>query len=296
MFIYLSGGDDFEFAAPGSSTAYNGIFMPQSKFEERAASELPAVSIGNQGSPSANINWSELCVGERILSVKQMVMRQNPLFQQAGQPSPLGAVKNMCIDPWFTTGISMNTSTGLQQYDWSITDFYSVIANMYAMFRGSINVIITFDGSESASSDYLTACNDCNFLTNQYNATDQHWYCTTVTNTGLISNTISTVIGSGQKGFGGNASFVSQKTSCSEPFVVRCPYQNRLPVSLVRRYCGAGLNGSANYLDQSMNISCLTITCNTNMNNFGGLISRAVSDNFQFCFFIGCPPLYTGWS
>lgn len=272
LLFFFSGGEDYELAVPGySPNAVNWPpFSPQS-FGRDVAIDTPLVAEGIGGTPvvRADLGAAEHCVGEIFTSVRQMLARYNQMWSTAPNPAP-GIGFNIALWPYYS-------SCQLLKTDGTIVtparggDPYSLIAPMYAYYRGGMKVAI--NSSNLASLDLTIDPSQVKAATG-------------------ILKTASTYNGTlGGVPWAMSPNTAPSGTAISDQYVGTCgaelPYYCRTPISNVVATAGndypTTLLGT---LEATIPRSCL---CYKGANTHA--LYRAIAEDFQFTYFVGCPPL-----
>lgn len=273
IMFFFSGGEDLQYCIPmyagPTKSRQMQAFTPQMLQEPTEEKEhLTTDIIGNVSTSNALVNV--LSVGEEFTSVRQLTARLSPLSQSAVTFTG-GAV----VNPWF---IDVNTVdiTGIIGPGTG-GDAFSYIAKMYAFMRGGMEIhalpslsatevdgpfIGTLrDGSVGTWTDMITSSV----------AAVNYWTAAPTTGTAPLSS------------FGGWVP--AQKSQNMVSFSV--PYYCATPVSLVVSSKTNSWSYSKAQPFAFLNFSPgFVITPNI---RFG----RTTRDDFQFSYFVGCPPVYT---
>jgi hypothetical protein len=282
ILVYASAGDDFELAGPGSnftSGTGNTIaypFSPQSG-EELIVSE----KVGGQGTSKNSMVHCLHSMGELFASVKQLLNRQH-VIRMTTQPTGSGYT----IWPWFSSVISLNGTTGVIVSPPNGGDMYSVIAPMYAFYKGSMRV-----GIKTPASYPLSICGSVNPTYTSY-----------TTNVAVLAAAAWDNAATGSVTW--NASSVTYAPSMNAGVAVsdngiggalfRVPYYCQTKSSMVIVHSTATANVPPD-ISQPTTILNMYVPGSTFGNNVANGITRACADDFQFSYFIGCPPLLTNW-
>ncbi len=144
LLVEVSGGEDLEFAVPRSITesVVTGV-TPQSgdNICETFSSFLGNANSGESLAPS------RFCVGERILSLRQLIKRFNQMQVNASGP----VQTYMDIFPWSLYARQI-TSLGFLNGEFTYSDVFSHVASCFALSRGSMR----FKVIEEIPSDNIT--------------------------------------------------------------------------------------------------------------------------------------------
>lgn len=275
LLIYYSGGKDFEFQAPGYDqiTAANKSlpFSPQ-----MGDLDIIEEGVGNEVVKRPNTIPSEAVNGEVVASVKQLLARNSIVRMRGTQPAT--SVASVNVWPWFA-GVAYLTAGGALNAPNCGGDIYSKIAPMYAFYKGSMDVTMkpndTDTGGRGRNDPIFMSIVPRDPTSATYTAVSagalvagptQDW----------ISNTLSTA------GFQGYA-----LTNAGIGFVsARVPYYGRTKCSLnvVQTYTDNVPD------DRSQPFSNVNFYASQSFNFY--TLCRNTSDDHQFTYFIGAPPVY----
>ncbi len=259
VLMFWSAGPDFEFAAPINNTT--NVYPP---LMVGNSDPLPTEVIGGEYIPPPTLQYSQRSVGEYITSVKQLTNR-NCAFSVTNSPTWTG----LTICPWFfglastTSGTVVGTSPG--------GDCISYIGLMYGMFRGSMNVTVhstTFVASNAVRA-YLQAPVTAFIGSNP--------------NSGLqpgLTNVAWTTPGSRDQFQSGIFLLNGQQNVAT----ATVPYYNQTRASLV---CFSITNAMS---DVDSSVPNIGITFDT-AGSANAAAYRSTADDFQFSYFLGCPPI-----
>jgi hypothetical protein len=258
ILVYASGGDDFEFALPYDAPL---VFSPEMELNEEET--ISDHVIADFGRPAPLMRYDEMCIGESVKSMKQLLNR----YTRAGtKVAPASASPSFY--PW-NIGKTKVDATGLIQGE-GPRDVFAAISGMYAMYRGSMKIGMNLPhGSAIGVSALVSPSGPPSTYAFMSNAVPLAGVSTvTATNTSL----------SGSLGFS-----LTQNSSCISYFEV--PYYNSTYATWIQRQTATAYT----------NVNTLPLAILSVSRNDGvvvGQITRACSDNFQFCYFLGAPPVY----
>lgn len=277
VLFYFAGGPDFELASPGQNTI-NSLkpqpFSPQ-------IGELMAASgaIGNNPTDTLNATACSLSHGEMFTSVKQLISRYSCLLTR----SWIGS-NSWCVYPWAAGVQYLNSSTGARAFPLLGGDIYSVVAPMYAFMRGSVKVLVK--ASEIPATGTTNSTLTGNILTS--------WTLRNTVNVILavpaysladsaITNYDNPVIANG----------FAYSDSGNGVHGFSVPYYNMTKCSQIR----INSNTDTVFSDVSTPPSLLNILgVGASTTGTGNYNSRAMGDDFQLSYFIGCPPVTYSYS
>jgi hypothetical protein len=286
--IFFSGGPDLEYAVPTNNTSSAIPYIPQSNTVEvmhgkETSKEIADDTIGLISLGRDETLTSARCIGEKLLSIKQLLLRNSPMWP---------------IATGFTLGASFimmphHLSAGQMKTDGAITvppmggDLYSMLVPMYAFYRGGVNLMVQ---DTEATDNYPSKIRFGNFPGYAgAGGTVPVSNITTLpknlnpTNSGGTANAGSMVL----PGTTIPAAPTNWITDTNVAYQ-HIPYYNALPLSLTAQY-----NGQDFVQGPSVPLSVFAVSCPTVKSP---LIMRAVSDDFRCHFFIGCPPMPRAYS
>lgn len=139
VLVFASAGEDFEYAAVDRSSDLdnNAVFFPQ--MDESA---LPLVSevIGGYTKPNQSMEPTTLTIGEQFTSVRLLLSRYCPLLGNALITNGAGNISS--IYPWQMQLCGTKTTDNTVIYPTYGFDPLSEISSGYALFRGSIKMLL----------------------------------------------------------------------------------------------------------------------------------------------------------
>lgn len=270
LLFYYSAGEDFELAVPGySPTTTNWPpFSPES-FGRDVASDMSLVAEGIGGTPvvRADLNAAEHCVGEYFASIRQILARFNRVWSNvAFTPGAFTAVW-----PYFTAAQTLNTDGTIRTPQFG-GDPYTFYAAMYAYYRGGMRIQVDLSGAVGATTATLTP--------------EQLQPATAPIKASTSLNGLSGAIT-----WQGSALTAPCGSSIADSSVglvaYEVPYYAKTPVSnvVITSYTVVPTTIN-NTLEYTMPQSCVSIESQSTP-----LLYRAIAEDFQFTYFIGCPPL-----
>jgi hypothetical protein len=273
---FVKASDDFEFAVPVCKASGNLPYLPQSSDSEilhgaNQGMEIIDQTIGGMKTTDHPTMHSSRCIGERVLSIKQLLLRASPL-------SPMTTAwsgNRMLLQPWALGACQMDNTTGVMNSCIFGGDMLSFLAPMYMFQRGSMHV----HTRETAGGYPATFANVPG--SNPYTSTQPLIYNTSNTLTSSTRMQAIPVIASGVANTGNNPSLMSEVGGLC---YVHMPYYSAMPFSPTYQY-----NGIDVISDPSMPSSYLNVYNATTSSNM--IVQRSVGDDYQLMFFIGCPPI-----
>lgn len=270
LLFYYSAGVDFELAVPGySATTVNWPpFSPESFGRDVAADDtLIAEGIGGTPIVRHDLAPAEHCIGEYFASIRQILMRFNQIWTSAALP----AGTQLAIWPYFASCQTLEPG-GTYRTPVFGGDPYSFLAAMYAYYRGGMRVQVDTAAATGSLSATLTPSQ-------------------LVANTPPIKASTSANGLSGAVAWAGSALTSPVGTAISDASIgltaYSVPYYCATPVSNV--FLSSYNNVptlSSGALEPTIPQSCLSIE-----NQSTQVLYRAIAEDFQFLYFVGCPPL-----
>lgn len=262
VLTYYSAGPDFEFANPSA-----GVPMPvplcigNSGFDEPEPRTIISTGIGGERILPLSLIPSQMSVGECVTSVKQLINRNSQFYFDLSFDN----IQDPSIMPWIfgtattTAGAIVASTTG--------GDTLSIIAPLYGFFRGSMRIGYNLIGGGTPVNMYLRT-----HLTN-------------------VIEDVTTTVDSCTTAWGDPAAFVKGLAAiapCNEEqgmYFAKVPYYNDTRVSL----CDLQTSVHLSAYDSSIPTIGVVFE-NANIVN-GNRFYRSACDDFQFSYFLGCPPV-----
>jgi hypothetical protein len=286
MQIFYRAGDDFEMGVPKSyTTGCVPCFAQSGSVEMSLHGEGTGVSmgqytIGDLGSKRDPLMHVSRCLGEKIFSIKSYLLRNMFIPNLINW---LSTHTNIIVAPWFTSVCGLNPETGVIYKTAAGGDLLSWLANMYAFQRGSIKLCFNDPAGTTPIKGGVWPGHFMGAYTQPVGTND-----TSVTNLDL--NSVATLVYSGSKIWPTEPVNYYNDSSNSRVFQ-HYPYYARFPFSLVTYF---------DDIDQPMVEAStpLSLASFTGVSNFStsATLQRAVGEDYQLMFFIGCPPFMTGYT
>ncbi len=280
MQIFFRAGKNFEFAAPKAHMGPVVPYIPQSDPTEVLHTGGESMTMGKSAAGGVKTKHDETfhaarCIGEKIKSVKQLLLRAGPVL-------PLGISnlnnKAWTYYPWGLSAVQLVSGTGVPTYPLTGGDMYNWLVPMYAFYRGGMRVMGINVASQSSFGNYpgLTG----GTATSAYNSSASQ-LCANQASTS--TNVIATAAPAIPLWPAEPA--VAQTTNGNYMYQ-HVPYYNKYPLSLTVQFNGL----TTPLADDSQPRG--TVSCSSSGAVAGStLLQRAVADDFHTSFFIGCPPL-----
>lgn len=291
ILTYYSGGPDFELALPGAFDSQNSSpFYPQMNEQALADSGVGGVPIiQDAGIPS------QFTIGEQFTSLKQLISRNSRIIQCNGSAFIGGfPLSRLEIWPFFQGIISIDATTGSLTVADIGGDALSNIGAMFAFRRGSVR--LTFlTPTQSASTDGF-------YRLPPLMATFNAGYKTGAS-TLTIQNPDSQILPPSSVGdtyaltsyqpFAGVAHF-----DPAAPVIVRAPYYSQTHMSLnFSQWASAfGIPADISTPCGAVVLGYIGEAASGTAENVVPVILRSAGDDFQFSYFVGCPPMLKAWS
>lgn len=275
---FIVPGNDFELAVPKKSLYSTLPYIPQSSNEEAIIGSRPTgmllddFPIGNKKVVGDSLFHSLKCIGERVLSIKQLLLRQTRLYSYSG-PVTTWSNKAITVDPWATNATGLNAAGFLQSGALG-GDMLTYFKGWYAFHRGSVNFSMAGTTNNFNSSD--------RFLSQIQPQTAD------LAGVAPIIDTSATMAFSSVKAVVGSSSWQGQSVNVHEndgSFYIHVPYYCKFPMSLTTYYEGISTPGT----EESKPLSLLSIFSPASQNAY--TVNRSVGDDYQLMYFTGCLPL-----
>jgi hypothetical protein len=265
--VYVTAGDDFEYQVPGNQGVLKMPFTPQ--MNETII--RTGIAESKQYGPTTNL--SKMCVGEHFTSIKQLLNRFSQVYFKTSLPST--SSQSVIIWPWLNGVQSNVTTTGVPVVPNAGGDTYGIFASWYALYRGGMRIFI------SPSQDTFVGYPiDMSLVTTQASAATVAGGINTrgvhaVTNYDTDNNIV------GIQG-------ITETDNTSGGAYARVPYQAKTPVSMVLRQTASDIYPT------EVSQPLPRVNFFSPAGAFADYaVFRSVSDEFQFMYFIGCPPYVT---
>jgi len=268
LLAFYTAGEDFEYQVPGNKEdALLNVFTPQMSKEV-----LVKEVIGNLSSRGLDVKEAERCIGENVLSVKQLINR-NMSIQVSTTNIQVPNLTTTTWFPWYIVGHTNNVTTGVDQSENVVTDAYSFFAPMFLFYRGKARMLNNINSVQSTLQPYALRNISSTSFFNSSNTTSIAGIGSLLSTNARLTNAFQTTLP------GSNVA----------PFV-QVPYYSKFPASFVQVW----QNDAKTYFNTDKTLPVTNIvfgsgTSGPSTNN--GLLQRSFSDDFQLSFFISCPHL-----
>jgi hypothetical protein len=289
--LFFKPGKDFELAAPGnlgsSGTAAPflvtvGVAQSSSTDVLRGEGVEPDLPGGNLGNLVVNedeLFHSVRCIGEKVMSIKSLLLRNTPIYYMDVNPFATTSKKLVAGVPWFIQACEKGTTGPVIGAAGSIPyigmDLYSYLAPMYAFYRGGIRWSAITKDAEVRS----CITNDTNSVT-----VPAYFYTTNyllnTTSFTPVTDMLDVTVYPQPVNFSDVGSKVMQHV----------PYYNSYPFSLTRMTTSTETGTRKSVPSTTVNFSC--------EDGFPEetVLMRSVCDDFQLMFFINCPLYVESWT
>jgi len=278
MQVFFSAAEDFELAVPGQFQGGNAPYVPQSDGSELIRESIQQgmtftqTEIGGSNTVEDKLFHSKRCIGERILSLKQLLLRLSVINTQSFSGFTWTGVNKVTIDPYFITAWQIDGVSGNPVSSGFCGDLFSHVAPWFSFMRGGMRYMIA-DTSNTTRIMTNSFPGSGFFTTNPYN-----------TGTTTRANYFQAISLASPDQV---APLVPCNMHENYPYSYQhIPYYSRLPMALTSFYNGA----DSPWNDPGRPRSQLVYT---NKPGFTAdvVFQRAVADDFQAMFFTGCPPI-----
>lgn len=276
ILVFVEGGDDLEYAFPVNTTPLAPFTCQGGNVEEGGSAELINEGIGNGTIHSLTTRYAQESIGEQFLSVKQLLNRNSLIMDTTSS----GSSTSFTFWPWARAIVFMTSGTGVLNSAAVGWDIYSRIAPMYAYFRGGMRVLVRtaqVDTSNSGRNNTVVT-NLAPITLGTTNTTGAGTSYETSAYT-MTQTPYATLPNNGNQGYSVANAGVGMLS-------VHVPYYSR---------CGASLNCAQTTANVVPNdISQPTTGVNFSSTQAFTTLSyyRSVKDDFQFQYFICCPPVF----
>lgn len=267
LLVYETYGEDFEVAVPRAYiNAGEAVPVLMQSGEWERKENVVDATFSNHGPLSESTAEASLCIGEKFLSIRQLLSRFHIAYSNAA-PNVTGSI----WWPWNVGALYQNGAGVVSSVSGPMGgDIYNVLAPMYIYYKGGMRVGIKTNVAASMQfSNPADVTPSSSVLRNSV---------ATLTNTGATAwyaNTTS---------YFGAVSSVHTDADVGL-LVAELPYYARTPFSKVDRPT------SANTVPPQASIPVSALAYTVNGTTFNSLtFLRAVAEDFQFSYFL-CSPL-----
>jgi hypothetical protein len=273
LLFYWCAGDDFELAVPGYSknTVNWPPVAPQSGIQDMAADQtLLSEGIGGAKLSRADTNYAEFCVGEIFTSIRQQLSRYNQIWTKTLPPA---TGPRVAIWPFFSACLSIASADGAKLAPKYGGDLFSYYAPMYTFYRGGMRVQVDTAAAVGSISATITP--------GQLIGTREVFATSTSENgsnaaVAYVDNAFTTPAGTALTDAGIGL------------YAVELPYYCKTAVSAVIPTTTDAIPYRAS---TSLPEHCIPQSVVTVETQSTPVYYRAIAEDFQFLYFVGCPPL-----
>lgn len=276
ILAFIRPGKDFEMAIPAISSKANTYTIQMDN--DHALKLMTDTVIGSENKGEFNLTASKRCISERLMSVKQIISRYSVMLPRTASVINGGTYRNVTIYPWAIGGCCIDQASGALTSNQFVGDPYSLIASMYAFFRGGMRVGLV---SDTETHIYATNPSDVSGMTvHMTAATTMNYGVFDATNTPLTSNMLP---------------FQTRIPNDSHLGLVdiHVPFQSKYPVaSTLDSHIDGGIDiiWDPTYCPKgTASFSCPAVFSAPYTSFY-----RGVADDFQLSFFMAAPPVL--WS
>lgn len=275
--IEVCGGDDFELQVP-TSTVSLLPFNPQMESGMIGEAKPVAATRLHESGPTT-VERSRYCIGEHFTSIKQLLSRNSRMPATTAQ----GGGQSL-INPWYTSIVTINTTSGALESPVYGGDIYSFLSTMYVYFRGDARFLFSVLGTNNHDIMTKAIATPATFAT-RYSVES-------------ITSVNTLVADSAWRTISGGAPVSKSSGPCSElilnnklgAYGVTVPYSSRGYGSqvVVQQADSTPPN------DPSRPLQFLDLVVSQALNTM--VQYRSFADNFQLLMYIGCPPVLEAYS
>jgi hypothetical protein len=269
ILAYCYGGDDFELQVPHDSPSYDYPFSP-----EAGDITIHKGTIGNSVVPSEDVRYRTEAVGDSFNSVKQLLAKFTTYWQSS--VVSMDANKQLMIYPFGFSAVRQNHTTGALEKPIAGASAIDIFSFMYAYYRGDTKFKIVDRGNTSPPGGILFLGSILSSPLNYYNYTiiNNGFNDTLLLGYGdyvALQKNVVQGVATTDAGVGFLSVKVPYYSKFKTGFVSALPPSTSIPLALPGSICSLIIRASAALLQEYT-------------------IFRGAADDFQFIYFIGCPP------
>jgi hypothetical protein len=268
MLTYVKGGSDFEFMGPYNLNSIGPVFTPQSGLT------LVDENIGGSIVPGVSIVPATECGGEIVSSIKQFLNRYTEIFFKVSIPVSVGG-DAMSIYPWYH-GVTQLLTGGTFSIPNAGGDAYDYLAPMYVSYRGGarLKVVPGTPVAGGAQGTYAATITNRNYGSGNFIVTSAL--------VPVASRSLQDWQAPGQSTNWAGVAIMDQNVGMIS---IDVPYYCQTKTSLSLSSAGDGVVVDAS----SPQVRAVLTSSGSEWASYS--LYRAFTDDFQFNYFIGCPPL-----
>lgn len=285
MLIYMSAGDDYELAIPGSGVTAPIPVVPQIGGADASVDQtIVSGVVGGYSVTPIDMVPSSQCIGEMFTSVKQLLTKFTPLVSVSDISSTTPSIG---VYPFVIQTVYRNGNLEQVQQPFLTGDALSYFGVGYAFYRGGVKILDSPDVTTGQTPVVMEAA-----LT--YSETDPDGSPKTVLQ---VDVDYSNFFNSKQNLLTISLDAVQVKTLNARQIFdpingleVSVPYYCKTRMSLVR----AGFWDSPSYVPEFEDTpqAYMRIQRKAGQATFVHKLFRACADDFQLAYFIGFPPIW----
>ena len=150
VLLEVSGGDNMEFATLRDVSLvplFLTEFIPQIQDIDDMSGENSIVPVGNANIQRDIVTAEQYCIGEKITSMKQLLLRHNRVFL-----GTTGNIKSLQVGPFKSSGNVLTVSTSTLVSNPMSRDLYSCLSAGYVLLRGGVSLILQNTGDNVSTS------------------------------------------------------------------------------------------------------------------------------------------------
>jgi len=270
ILVYVNGGPDLEYQAPGNQLTIDDRSLPFSP-----QSNIVAEGVGSEPTKSSiNPFYASHVNGEMFGSIKQILKRSSVISSKAAYPQTANAATKFW--PYFA-GVTYATAAGLQAPDLG-GDPFSKYSCMFAYYKGSMVLSIRTPQVSDASNAMNNTFTSCIIPQDPLVTLDNVVSASRLLAWNSVSDWTNPLTRNGTQGMA-----LSDAGPGIHSFSI--PYYGRTKCSLALKQT------TSNRIPVEQSQSWSQIHVEANQSIGGSAFFRNVGEDFQFSYYIGCPPL-----
>jgi hypothetical protein len=275
--IIAAGGSNFELACPKN----RGVKQTFKAQMEGTVSDKKVEAGGILcGGSTLDTTYASESIGELFSSVKQLLNRNNRVFSTA---APFSATQYN-INPWFTCTTSL-TGAGVIQGPVLGGDMQSFIMMMYGYYKGDARLTMVPSTSAASAAHYNPNQIVVARAETMYVPTNGI-YESTGASIGMLTTTVNWPYVDETDG----SCSVSVVQNNMGAFSVLTPYLSKAKASRV------SVTSTTSPATVDKSTPCMCVCVNSPSIGSTTLLYRSFADDFQLMYYVGCPPVITGYA
>lgn len=281
ILMFFNGGDDFEFQVPGVSLQGDSRLQLPINPQTGGDEELICEPIGGEVYATPTCHYSQMSQGEcGMTSIKRFLNRYSPL-QSTTLPST--ADSSVVIWPWLNSIYALDAG-GIQSGSPHGGDIYCRVSQSYAFFRGGARIAArtSYQDATATTSGRNNTTTMTTVVTDNVSSAQPVWAGgdPSISN-GTVQNYLLSSSRGGLNGYVVTDSGVGH-SAATVPYYA--PY--RMSFNLRQ-----GTAGTIN-TDPTQPRVRLHVSSEGGFRTGNYSFLRSFPDDFQLCYFIGCPPMF----